>query len=78
MIDSHLTEAEWQEVGERGFEKFTPAQRWIATGQLVEVATPEEVAMMFGQLLALADEVPEQLRYPEYLATRRSCQWISE
>jgi hemerythrin-like domain-containing protein len=50
LIDRHLTEAEWQEVGERGFEKFTPAQRWIATGQMVEVATPEEAAMMFGQL----------------------------
>jgi iron-sulfur cluster repair protein YtfE (RIC family) len=50
LIDRHLTEAEWQEVGQRGFEKFTPAQRWIATGQMVEVATPEETAMMFGQL----------------------------
>lgn len=50
LIDRHLTEAEWQEVGKRGFEKFTPAQRWIATGQMVEVATPEEAAMMFGTL----------------------------
>lgn len=50
LIDRHLTEAEWQEVGERGFEKFTPAQRWIAMGQLVEVATPEETAMFFGEL----------------------------
>lgn len=50
LIDRYLTEAEWQDVGERAFEKFTPAQRWIATGQLVEVATPEEVAMMFGKL----------------------------
>lgn len=50
MIDQCLTEAQWQEVGQRAFEKFTPAQRWIATGQLVEVATPEEVAMMFGKL----------------------------
>lgn len=50
LIDRHLTEAKWQDVGERGFEKFTPAQRWTATGQLAEVATPEEVAMMFGQL----------------------------
>ena len=32
LIDRDLTEAEWQEVGERGFEKFTPAERWIATG----------------------------------------------
>lgn len=52
LIDRHLTEAEWQDVGERGFEKFTPAQRWIATGQMVEVATPEETAMMFGTLPA--------------------------
>lgn len=50
LIDRHLTEAEWQEVGKHGFEKFTPAQRWIATGQMVEVATPEEVTMMFGTL----------------------------
>jgi len=50
LIDRHLTQAEWQDVGKRGFEKFTPAQRWIATGQLVEVATPEEAAMMFGRL----------------------------
>lgn len=50
LIDRLLTKAEWQEVGKRGFAKFTPAQRWIATGQMVEVATPEEVAMMFGEL----------------------------
>ncbi|WP_299929619.1 hemerythrin domain-containing protein [uncultured Nocardioides sp.] len=52
LIDRHLTETEWQEVGERGFEKFTPAQRWIAMGQLVEVATPEEAATFFGDLPA--------------------------
>ena len=50
LIDRHITEAEWQDVGERGFEKFTPAQRWIALGQLREVATPEEAAMMSGTL----------------------------
>jgi hemerythrin-like domain-containing protein len=50
LIDRHLTEAEWEAVGKHGFAKFTPAQRWIATGQMVEVATPEETAMMFGKL----------------------------
>jgi len=50
LIDQHLSAAEWQEVGERGFEKFTPAQRWIALGQLLEVATPEEAAMMMRSL----------------------------
>ena len=50
LIDQRLTEAEWQEVGKIAFEKFTPAQRWIATGQMVEVATPEEAASMFATL----------------------------
>lgn len=50
LIDRHVTEAEWQEVGKRGFEKFTPAQRWIAMAQLVEVAAPEEAAMFLGEL----------------------------
>lgn len=50
MIDRHLTKAELQEFGERAFEKFTPAQRRIATGQMVEVTTREEAAMFFGQL----------------------------
>ena len=50
LIDRHLTAAEMQEVGERGFEKFTPAQRWIALGQLLEVATPAEAATFLDDL----------------------------
>jgi len=50
LIDEHLSEEEWAQVGRAGFAKFTPAQRWIATGQMVEVATDEEAAMMFGKL----------------------------
>jgi len=50
LIDIHITDVEWQQVGRSGFEKFTPAQRWIATGQMVEVARPEEAAMMFAKL----------------------------
>ena len=33
-----------------GLREVHPDQRWIATGQMVEVATAEEVAMMFGDL----------------------------
>ncbi|TDE03077.1 hemerythrin domain-containing protein [Jiangella asiatica] len=50
LIDRHLTKSEWEEVGKRGFEKFTPSQRWIALGQMLEVATPDEAAMMFNTL----------------------------
>lgn len=50
LIDRHLTMAEWEEVGKRGFEKFTPSQRWVALGQLLDVATPDEAAMMLDKL----------------------------
>lgn len=35
--------------GSQAFAKFTPEQRWIATGQLLDVATPEEAQMMLGK-----------------------------
>lgn len=50
LIDRHLTKAEWDEVGKRGFEKFMPSQRWVALGQLFDVATPAEAAMMLSKL----------------------------
>jgi hemerythrin-like domain-containing protein len=50
LIDRYLSADEWEQVGKEAFDKFTPAQRWIATGQLVEVATPEETALMFAKL----------------------------
>ena len=77
LIDRHLTEAEWREVGQRGFEKFTPAQRWIATGQLVEVSTPEETAMMFGQLpppVKVLWHLIGKRKYRRYIALARGGQ----
>lgn len=50
LIERHLTEAGCQDVGKRGSESFAPAQRWIAMGQLVEVATPEKAAMSLGEM----------------------------
>lgn len=49
LIDRHLTSAEWEDLGRQAFAKFTPVQRWIATGQLLDVATPEEAQMMLGK-----------------------------
>ncbi len=79
LIDRHLTEAEWQEVGERGFEKFTPAQRWIATGQLVEVSTPEEVAEMFAKLpppVKVLWRLVGKRRYRSYITPVRGRQLV--
>lgn len=50
LIDEHLSEDEWAQAGRAGFAKFTPTQARIATGQMVEVATEEEAAMMLGKL----------------------------
>lgn len=50
LIVRHLTPEEWEAVGQTAFAKFTPEQRWIATGQLLDVATPDEAATMFGAL----------------------------
>lgn len=74
LIDRHLTAAEWEEVGRRGFAKFTRAQRWIALGQLLDVAAPEEAAMMFGDLplpVRLLWHVIGKRRYRRYVAPIR-------
>jgi len=79
LIDSHLTEAEWQEVGQRGFEKLTPAQRWIATGQMVEVATPAEAAAMFNTLpppVKVLWHLIGKRRYRRYITSVRGGQLL--
>ena len=52
LIAEHLTLAEWDQVGETAFDKFTPAQRFTALGQLLEVASPAEAAAMLATLPA--------------------------
>lgn len=50
LVEAHLTEAEWQHAGEDAFEDFTNDEKLIATGQMIDVATPEEAAMFMGRL----------------------------
>jgi iron-sulfur cluster repair protein YtfE (RIC family) len=52
LIAEHLSLAEWDHVGETAFDKFTPAQRFTALGQLLEVARPAEAAAMLATLPA--------------------------
>lgn len=52
LIAQHLTVAEWNQVGETAFAKFTPAQRFTAMGQMLEVASPAEAAAMLAPLPA--------------------------
>ncbi len=46
LIDQHFSAREWRQVGDESFEKFTPAQRWIALGLLTDLQTPSSAAML--------------------------------
>ncbi len=59
LIDRHLNSGEWENVGQQESEGFTPSQRWIVLGQLLEVASPEEAEMMFDRL-----PLPVRLLWP--------------
>ena len=52
LIAEHLSVAEFDHVGEAAFDKFTPAQRFTALGQMLEVASPAEAAAMIAPLPA--------------------------
>lgn len=52
LIAEHLSEEEWAQVGRTAFAKFTPEQRFVALGQMLEVATPAEAAAMLATLPA--------------------------
>jgi iron-sulfur cluster repair protein YtfE (RIC family) len=74
LIAQHVTQEEWEHLGKRAFDKFSPAQRFTAMGQLLEEATPEEAARMLAGLPApirLAWRLIGRRRYERYVATFR-------
>ena len=50
LIRAHITAEEWTRFGRQTFEKFTNAEKLVATGVLEEVATPEEASWFIGEL----------------------------
>jgi hemerythrin-like domain-containing protein len=52
LIAAHLSLVEWDHFGKVAFAKFSPAQRFVAMGQLLEVASPSEAAAMLSTLPA--------------------------
>lgn len=50
LVRDHITAAEWQQMGDAAFAKFTNAEKLIALGQLLDVATPEEAAGFLADL----------------------------
>ncbi|TDO30986.1 hemerythrin HHE cation binding domain-containing protein [Kribbella sp. VKM Ac-2527] len=52
LIAAHISQAEWDHLGEVAFSKFTPQQRFTAMGELLEAARPDEAARMLAGLPA--------------------------
>lgn len=50
LLRVHITAEEWTRFGQAAFEKFTNAEKLVATGTLEEVATPEEVRWFLDDL----------------------------
>jgi hypothetical protein len=74
LIAEHISVAEWDQMGKAAFDKFTPAERFTAMGQLLEVASPAEAAAMLGPLPApikLLWRLVGKRRYRRYAETLR-------
>jgi iron-sulfur cluster repair protein YtfE (RIC family) len=74
LIARHVTQQEWERLGKAAFDKFRPAQRFTALGQMLEVATPEEAAKMLADLPApirLVWRLVGRRRYDRYVAAFR-------
>lgn len=70
LVRAHITSAEWQELGEAAFEKFTDDEKLIALGQMLDVATPAEAAKLFGTLplpVRLMWRIVGRRRYGRYM-----------
>jgi hypothetical protein len=71
LVAAHLTEADWSRLGEEAFEPFTNEEKLIATGQMIDVATPEEASVFMGRLpilIRLMWKLLGQGKYRRYIA----------
>lgn len=48
LIAAHVTQAEWDNLGQVAFSKFTPQQRFTAMGELLATADATEAAAMMA------------------------------
>jgi deazaflavin-dependent oxidoreductase (nitroreductase family) len=74
LMRAHISADEWRQLGQEAFEKFTNAEKLIATGTLEEVATPEEAEWFIGDLpvpIKLMWRLVGRRRYTRYIARVR-------
>ena len=71
LVRAHITSAEWRELGEASFGRFTNDEKLIALGQMLDVATPAEAAKLFGTLplaVRLMWQIVGRRRYARYMS----------
>ena len=74
LIARHVTQAEWEHLGEVSFGKFTPQQRFTAMGEMLAAAAPGEAARMMAGLPApvrLVWRLVGRRRYERAMAAAR-------
>lgn len=74
LIRVHITAAEWERFGQEAFEKFSNAEKLIATGTLEDVASPEEAEWFTGGLpvpIRVMWRLVGRRRYARYIARVR-------
>ena len=74
LIAVHVTQSEWDNLGEVAFSKFTPKQRFTAMGEMLATANPNEAARMLSGLPAPVKVIWRLLgrrRYERFVAEVR-------
>jgi hemerythrin-like domain-containing protein len=77
LIRTHIAAEEWERFGQEIFEKFTNAEKLIATGVLEDIATPEEAEWFLGELplpIKLMWRFVGRRRYDRYMARLRGAE----
>jgi hypothetical protein len=74
LIAEHVAQSEWERAGRTSFDKFTPGQRFTATGEMLATASPEEARRMLSGLpppIRLVWRLVGQRRYDRFMAEVR-------
>src|SRR5688572_8605234 len=72
LVRAHITAAEWQDMGDAAFAKFSNGEKLIALGQMLDVASPEEAAGFLATLplpIRLMWRLAGRRRYARYMET---------
>jgi len=74
LIAVHVSQAEWEHLGQVAFSKFTPRQRFTAMGELLASASPTEASRMLAGLPApvrIVWRLVGRRRYERFMARVR-------